>query len=36
VILRALAQLLVEKGVITRDEFAERLRSIAAQERCES
>ena len=33
VILRALAQLLVEKGVITRDEFAERLRSIASQER---
>ena len=35
VILRALSQLLVEKGVITRDEFAERLRSIAAQERGE-
>jgi hypothetical protein len=33
VILRALAQLLVEKGVITRDEFAERLRNIASQER---
>ena len=33
VILSALAQLLVEKGVITRDEFAERLRSIASQER---
>jgi hypothetical protein len=33
VILRALSQLLVEKGVITRDEFAERLRSIASQER---
>jgi type IV pilus assembly protein PilB len=33
VILRALAQLLVEKGVISRDEFAERLRSIAAEER---
>ena len=33
VILRALAQLLVEKGVITRDEFAERLRSCSSQER---
>jgi hypothetical protein len=33
VILRALAQLLVEKGVITRDEFAERLRNIAAHKR---
>ena len=33
VILRALAQLLVEKGVITRDEFAERLRSIASEQR---
>ena len=33
VILRALAQLLVEKGVITRDEFAERLRGCASQER---
>jgi hypothetical protein len=33
VILRALSQLLVEKGVISRDEFAERLRSIASQER---
>ncbi len=33
VILRALAQLLVEKGVISRDEFAERLRSIASRER---
>jgi type IV pilus assembly protein PilB len=33
VILRALAQLLVEKGVISRDELAERLRSIAAEER---
>ena len=32
-ILRALAQLLVEKGVLTRDELAERLRSIASQER---
>jgi len=33
VILRALAQLLVEKGVITRDELAERLRTVASQER---
>lgn len=33
VILRALAQLLVEKGIITRDEFAERLRNIASKER---
>ena len=33
VILRALAQLLVEKGLITRDEFAERLRHVASQER---
>ena len=33
VILRALSQLLVEKGVITRDELAERLRSVAAQAR---
>lgn len=33
VILRALAQLLVEKGVITRDEFAERLRNVASQGR---
>jgi hypothetical protein len=32
-ILRALAQLLVEKGVISRDELAERLRSIASQQR---
>jgi hypothetical protein len=32
VILRALSQLLVEKGVITRDELAERLRRVAAEE----
>jgi hypothetical protein len=30
-ILRALSQLLVEKGVITRDELAERLRRVAAE-----
>jgi hypothetical protein len=35
VILRALAQLLVEKGVITRDELADRLKVIASQERNE-
>jgi hypothetical protein len=33
VILRALSQLLVEKGVITRDELAERLRRVAAEEK---
>jgi len=32
IILRALSQLLVEKGVITRDEFVARLGQIAAQE----
>jgi len=32
VILRALAQLLVEKGVIGRDELAERLRAMAAEQ----
>jgi len=31
VILQALAQLLVERGVITREEFAERLRQLAAR-----
>jgi hypothetical protein len=31
VILQALAQLLVEKGVITRDEFAERVRQLAGR-----
>jgi len=32
VILRALSQLLVEKGVLTRDELVERLRTLAANE----
>jgi type IV pilus assembly protein PilB len=32
IILRALSQLLVEKGVITRDEFVQRLGEIAARE----
>jgi type IV pilus assembly protein PilB len=32
VILRALSQLLVEKGVLTRDELVERLRTLAAKE----
>ena len=32
VILRALSQLLVEKGVLTRDELVERLRALAARE----
>jgi type IV pilus assembly protein PilB len=32
VILRALSQLLVEKGVISRDEFVERLRRVRAEE----
>ena len=32
VILRALSQLLVEKGVLSRDELVERLRTLAAKE----
>jgi hypothetical protein len=32
VILRALSQLLVEKGVISREEFVQRLREIAEEE----
>jgi hypothetical protein len=32
IILRALSQLLVEKGVITRDEFVQRLGELAARE----
>ena len=35
VILRALSQLLVEKGVLTRDELVERLRALAAKEASE-
>jgi type IV pilus assembly protein PilB len=35
VILRALSQLLVEKGVLTRDELVERLRSLAAKQEAE-
>ena len=32
VILRALSQLLVEKGVLSREELVERLRALAAKE----
>ena len=32
VILRALSQLLVEKGLLTRDELVERLRMLAARD----
>jgi hypothetical protein len=35
VILRALSQLLVEKGVLSRDELVERLRTLAAKEAAE-